>query len=94
MQVKRAASYSRTTLAILGFLGHAPLLKSIVKTRFSPRFVSINLLAVALTLIAMALAYAKYSSGLAILVAWLVGHFAWSTILAIWAYVGGVFAQE
>ena len=85
-------SYSRPFVAFVAFLGHAPGLRLATPVRFTARGVRINVIAVALTLIAMAVSGFVAPPGQgpwAVLVAWLLGHFAWGTILSIWILAGG-----
>lgn len=88
------ARWSRPQLAALGFLGHAPGLKLVARVRFCRRFVRVNLIAVGLTLAAMAVAGLLAPSDAAgrwVFVVWLVLHFTWSTILSGWILGGEPF---
>ncbi len=90
--VARPAPVSRPVLAAIAFFGHVPGLKVIARCRFTPALVRVNVVAVGLTLVAMAVAWsvaAEGERGWATFVAWLVGHFAWSTIFAGWILRGG-----
>ncbi len=87
-------SWSRPKLAALGFLGHAPGLKLVARARFCRRFVRVNLVAVSLTLAAMAVAGLLAPAGAGgrwVFVVWLALHFAWSTILSGWILRGEPF---
>jgi hypothetical protein len=87
---------SRAVLAIVGFVGHTPGLKLFVRCRFTPRLVRVNVIAVVLTLAAMAGAFALADPGeraWSVALAWLVGHFIWSGILALWILLGGAIAS-
>lgn len=86
--------WRRPQLAALGFLGHAPGLKLVARVRFCRRFVRVNLIAVGLTLAAMAVAgllAPPGAAGLWIFAVWLALHFAWSTILSGWILRGEPF---
>lgn len=85
-------TWSKGQLALVGFLGHAPGLRLVARARFAPGFAPRNLVALALTLAAMVVAGVGAPPGSAaawVLVAWLIGHFAWSLILAGWILAGG-----
>ncbi|MCA9693609.1 MAG: hypothetical protein KC636_28700 [Myxococcales bacterium] len=76
---------SRRRLALLAFLFHGPGLRLLAGYRFSRPLFRANVVALALTLAAMAvalLAAPPGSRGLPVLIAWAIGHFAWSVILA------------
>jgi len=75
-------------VACIGFLGHAPGIKLLTTVRFSTAFIRINTVAIGLTLAAMGLTYYATASGLQLAVAWLIGHFIWSAILAGWLLTG------
>ena len=65
--------------------------------RFTPALVRVNVAAAALTLVAMAVAWTMAAAGArgwSTLVAWLVGHFLWSTIFAGWILLGGAVRSE
>ncbi|MGB1015280.1 MAG: hypothetical protein ACPG4T_14185 [Nannocystaceae bacterium] len=79
---------SRLVVACIGFLGHAPGIKLLTTVRFSTAFIRINTVAIALTLIAMGLTYYTTTSGQQLAVAWVIGHFIWSAILACWVLTG------
>jgi hypothetical protein len=88
----RPAPVSRRVLAAIAFLGHVPGLVLIARCRFTRALVRVNVVAAGLTLVAMAIAWsvaAEGERGWATLIAWLVGHFAWSTIFAGWILLGG-----
>ncbi len=88
------AGWSRPSLAVLGFLGHAPGLKIVAGARFNTRFVRVNLVAVGLTLAAMAVAGFVAPADLGgwwVFVVWVVLHFVWSTILSAWILGGDPF---
>lgn len=83
---------SRRWLAVLAFVGHTPGIKLLVRCRFTPRLVRVNLVAAGLTVVAMIVAgivAAPGHRGFAVLVAWLFGHFAWSVIFSGWILRGG-----
>ncbi len=80
--------------AVIGFLGHAPGLKLFARVRFTAKFVRVNTVAVALTLLAMALTYGSYGTMWAVALTWTIGHFAWSTTVATWVLVGNPFDPE
>jgi hypothetical protein len=91
-----AGGPSRAVLAVVGFVGHTPGLKLLARCRFTTRLVRINIAAVLLTLVAMVGAYGLADDGergWSLLVAWLVGHFLWSGILATWILLGGAIAS-
>lgn len=88
---------SRRWLAVIAFLGHVPGLKLFARCRFTPSLVRVNVVAVVLTLLAMAAAWLAAGDGQRAgwtLVAWLVGHFLWSTIFAAWIVRGGAVRTE
>lgn len=70
---------------VVAFFGHAPGLWLVYREPLPHIVRRPNAIAVALTLTGMALAFFTVPSqpGLAVLVAWLVGHFAWGTYLAL-----------
>jgi hypothetical protein len=76
---ERSPSRGAARLALLGFVFHAPGLKLFARTRFSALLVKLNLVGAVLTVAAMGWAW---MSGRSVLVAWLVGHLAWSCTLA------------
>jgi hypothetical protein len=83
---------SRRLLAAIAFMGHVPGLKMTSRCRFSQRLIVVNVIAVVLTLVAMATAFATAADGhrlWPLFIAWLIGHFVWSTIFAIWISLGG-----
>jgi hypothetical protein len=84
---QRSPSRGAASLALVGFLFHAPGLKLLARARLSPHAVKLNVAAAALTLAAMAYAWL---SGRSVFLAWLIGHFAWSTVLAALALRGQV----
>lgn len=87
----------RPALAALAFCGHAIALSLVARDRFTRPMVRANVIAVALTLVAMAVAgvlAAPGQGGMAVLVTWLVGHFAWSMVLSIWILAGGALTDE
>ena len=78
--------------ALIGFVGHLPGVKLLVSRTVTPRLARANVAAVALTLAAMLWAFTAAPAGAAprwVFVAWLAGHFAWSTTLAAWILRGG-----
>lgn len=88
---------SRPRVAAIAFLGHVPGLKLLTDCRLTPALVRVNVVAVVLTLVAMGVAWsvaAEGERGWATLVAWLVGHFLWSTIFAGWILLGGAVRSE
>lgn len=94
----RGEGASRRALAAVAFAGHVPGLSIAARWRWvpahrlTPALVRVNVVAVVLTLAAMAAAgllARDGERGWAVLVAWLVGHFAWSTIFALWIVAGG-----
>lgn len=95
--MRRGGGWSRPALAAIAFLGHAPGLRVVSGSRFSARLVRVNVVAVTLTLVAMVVAWIVAPEGARgwwTLVAWLVGHFAWSTIFAAWILLGGAVRSE
>ena len=87
----------RLWLAAVAFAGHIPGLKLFTRTRLTPRLVRANIVAVALTLTAMGLAFALWpvgERGLAVLITWLVAHFVWSFVFATWILMGGAVAER
>lgn len=66
---------------VIAFFGHAPGLWLMYRETIPPPLRRPNAIAVALTLLAMAVAYVL-ASGTAAFVAWLIGHFAWGAFLA------------
>jgi hypothetical protein len=91
------SGWSRPGLAVIAFVGHVPGLKVIARCRFTPALVRVNVVAAGLTLIAMAVAWFAADEGQrgwAVLIAWLVGHFAWSTIFAGWILAGGAVRSD
>ncbi|MEZ4385139.1 MAG: hypothetical protein R3A79_27665 [Nannocystaceae bacterium] len=88
---------SRRRLALLGFVGHAPALRLVGGVRFTPRFVRTNLIAVGLTLAAMAsagLLAPDGAGGRAVLVTWLALHFVWSAIVSAWILGGAPLRRD
>jgi hypothetical protein len=83
----RSPSRGAGRLALLGALFHVPGLKLFARTRLSPLLVKLNLVAAVLTVAAMGGAWV---SGRSVLVAWLVGHLAWSSTLAVLTLRGHV----
>lgn len=76
----------------MAFIGHVPGLKLTSSCRFTSNLVRVNIVAVALTLAAMATAFAVANDGnrlWSLFLAWLIGHFIWSTIFASWIVLGG-----
>lgn len=70
---------------VIAFFGHAPALWLFYREPIPPPLRRPNALAIGLTLAAMAAAYLLATDGgvgRAVLVTWLVGHFAWGTYLA------------
>lgn len=87
----------RLWLAAVAFAGHIPGLKLFTRTRLTPQLVRVNVVAVALTLAAMGLAFAlspNGARGFAVLVAWLIAHFAWSFVFATWIVMGGAVVER
>lgn len=80
---------SRWWWAAIAFMGHAPGIKLFTPCRLTPALVRANVIAVVLTLAAMACAFAAADQGWWTFVAWLLGHFAWSTIFSVWIVLGG-----
>lgn len=79
---------SRRTLAAVAFLFHAPGLSVLTGYRVALGVLAFNALAILLTAIGM-LAVAVHSSVAedaiswrGVFIAWLIGHFAWSLVLA------------
>lgn len=71
-------------LALIAFVGHGPGLRLFTKYRFSPQLLRTNLVAIALTIAATALAVVvvpehRLTGGV---LTFSVGHFAWSFYLA------------
>lgn len=84
-------------LAAIAFLGHVPGLRILTGCRFTVALVRVNVVAVVLTLVAMGVAWgvaAEGERGWSTFVAWLVGHFVWSTIFAGWILLGGAVRSE
>lgn len=84
--------FGRLQLAVLAFAGHVIALKILTRCRCTPWMVRLNVIAVALTVVAMAVAGVLAEpghAGWAVLVAWLVGHFGWSMVLSTWILAGG-----
>jgi hypothetical protein len=76
---------SRTGVALIAFLFHGPGLRLLTSFRMSRSLFRANLVALGITLAAMAYAGAVApvgSKGAAIFLAWIVGHFGWSAILS------------
>lgn len=69
-------------LALIGFLGHAPGLWLVAGHRLDGATARLNVAAALATLAAMAGGYALHR-GLGLFIAWVVGHFIWSTVLAV-----------
>lgn len=87
----------RLWLAAVAFAGHIPGLKLFTRTRLTQQLVRANIVAVALTLTAMGLAFALSSPGergYAVLVAWLIAHFVWSFVFASWILMGGAVTER
>ncbi|MCA9706657.1 MAG: hypothetical protein KDK70_12460 [Myxococcales bacterium] len=83
---------SRAWLAAVAFAGHTPGLWLLARCRFTPALVRVNVAAALLTVLAMVAAGVTAEPGRgawAVVVAWLWGHFAWSTIFAAWILRGG-----
>lgn len=78
----------RLWLAAVAFAGHIPGIKLFTRARLTPRLVRANIVAVALTLAAMATAYAL-ANPFTVLITWLIAHFTWSIIFATWILTGG-----
>jgi len=76
-----------TRLALVAFLGHAPGLWLFAGYRLTTPFHRYNVAALMMTA-AVSAALAAFSLRGA-LIAWMVGHFAWSTLLA-WGVARGV----
>ena len=75
---------------LVAFLGHMPGLL-LVGHPLDPQIKRQNAIAVAATLVAMGASWWLAPGGrpgLAVLVVWLFGHFAWSSWLAWWVYRG------
>ncbi len=71
---------------VIAFFGHAPALWLLYRETIPPPLRRPNAIAVALTLTAMAVAFGLApggSPGLATLISWVIGHFAWGAFLAI-----------
>ena len=87
----------RLWLAAVAFAGHVPGLKLFTRTRLTPPLVRVNIIAVALTLAAMGLAFALSPAGeraFTVLIAWLIAHFAWSLIFSTWILLGGAVTER
>lgn len=81
----------RRRLALIAFAGHAPGLAMFASVRFTPTLRRTNVVAVAATLLAMAVAFVVAPPGSRwrwLLWAWLVGHFLWSFTLSGWILSG------
>ena len=84
-------------MAGLAFCGHVFAIKLVARRRCTPWMVRLNVVAVALTLAAMAIAGVLAEPGRvgwSVLVAWLVGHFGWSVVLSSWILAGGAVEGE
>ncbi len=91
-QRRPAETESRVGLAALAFVFHAPGVVVLARRRLTLRARRVNLLALALTLLAMIAAYllaVDGGAGRAVLVTWLIGHFAWSVVFSSWIALGG-----
>ncbi|MCA9715512.1 MAG: hypothetical protein H6713_39735 [Myxococcales bacterium] len=87
---------SRARLAALAFVFHAPGVVVLGGRRLTRRARRVNLVALALTLVAMLAAYELAPAGRAgsaTLITWLVGHFAWSVAIASWIARGGALRE-
>ena len=83
-------------LAAIAFAGHTPGLKIMAGSRFTPLLVRVNVVAAVLTVAAMVAAGVLAAPGegpWAVLVAWLIGHFAWSVVFSSWILAGGAIAD-
>jgi len=85
---------SLRAVACIGFLGHAPGIKLFTQVRFSTTFVRINAVAIGITLGTMGLTYYATASAQQVAIAWLVGHFLWSAILASWVLTGDSWREQ
>ncbi len=91
-----ARRFGRPMLAAIAFAGHTPGLKIMARCRFTPWLVRINVVAALLTVGAMVAAGVLAAPGggpMAVLVAWLIGHFAWSLVFSAWILAGGAIAD-
>lgn len=82
---------NRRWSALVGFIGHAPGLKLLVPCTFSSRLVGANVIAVVATVAAMLIAWFVAPEGSGwwwLFIAWVVGHFCWSSVLATWILLG------
>ncbi|MEZ4449512.1 MAG: hypothetical protein R3B09_08530 [Nannocystaceae bacterium] len=87
-----ARRWTPPRLALVAFCGHAPGIWILTGARLTPALARVNLVALGLTLAAMAaagLVSAPDGRLFAVLYAWLIGHFVWSTIFAAWILRGG-----
>lgn len=87
----------RVWWAAVAFAGHVPGLKIATRVRLTPRLKRVNVVAAVATLVAMAIAYfvaEPGGRGYAVLIAWLVGHFAWSITFSSWILMGGAVVPE
>lgn len=77
---------ARGRLAMIAFLAHAPGLYVLGRRPMSPAYRRWNVIALAATALAMAAAglalHERGQAGVGIAVAWLLGHTAWSVVLA------------
>jgi hypothetical protein len=73
---------SDARLALIGFLFHAPGLWFIGKVRLGEAVARENRIALGWTAVATVITGVTLRSGWAAVVAWTVGHFVWSTLLA------------
>lgn len=92
MALRGRLRWTPRRLALLAFCGHAPGIWLVSGARLTPALARVNLVALALTLAAMAgaAAIADEGEGLrALALAWLVGHFLWSAAFAAWILGGG-----
>jgi hypothetical protein len=85
-----APTIPRSLLPLVAFAGHAPGLW-LARHRLTPVTKRQNVIALGATLVAMAASWvlaSEASRGRWVLVVWLVGHFAWSTWLALGVHRG------
>lgn len=77
-------SFSPVQLALIGFLSHAPGLRLFARVSISPFALRLNLAFAVVTVGAVTAAAWRFSDQVlqAVVIAWLVGHLAWSSTLA------------
>lgn len=86
----------RRWAALVAFVGHVPGLRLCTRFRLGPRLRLANGTALLLTVVAMGWALVTSAAPLeSVLIAWLVGHFAWSVAFSVAIVAGaGGFAES